>query len=329
MDSFKDITTFRVGGPIARLVRAESVDSFIATIADLAREKERFLIVGGGSNLLPHDDGYDGAVVIPSFVNIYFQDETVTADAGASWDAVVEQSVAHGLWGIENLSGIPGTVGGAVVANIGAYGAVLSDTLVSVDVYDVNTSVRRTLTRNECGSGYRTTIFKQNPERYAILSATLRLSKTSRPSLLYRDLAARFAGVQAPGLLDIRKAVLAIRSRKFPPLTEYGTAGSFFLNPIVSASDVARIQADYPGMPVFELPEGGVKIPLAWILDHIVHAKDMREGHAFVWDAQPLVIATESGATAHDVRLLAQKITDAVKNKTNLTIIPEVRVLEK
>jgi UDP-N-acetylmuramate dehydrogenase len=327
MESFKDITTFKVGGAISRIVRAESAGFFIEAVADLAMRGEKFLIVGGGSNLLPHDEGYDGTVVIPSFVEIEFQGDTVVAEAGFQWDALVVECVERGLWGIENLSGIPGTVGGAAVANIGAYGAALSDTLVSVEVYDIPASMRRTLTRDECESGYRVSVFKRHPERYAILAVTLALSKTPKPNLTYRDLKSAFPG-GAASLAEIRAAVLAIRATKFPSLSDYGTAGSFFLNPIVAPDEVARIQKEYPGMPVFELPEGGVKIPLAWILDRVIHAKGMREGGAFVWDAQPLVIAADRGATARDVRALAQKITDAVKLKTNIDIVPEVRVLD-
>jgi UDP-N-acetylmuramate dehydrogenase len=332
MDSFKDITTFRVGGAIGHLARAGSVDEFVHTLAELAEKKEKFLIVGAGSNLLPHDGGFDGTVVIPEFRDVSFMMHSdtveVRADAGASWDAVIAQSVARGLWGIENLSGIPGTVGGAAVANIGAYGAALSDVFVSADIYDVGASVRRALARAGCGFGYRTSVFKKNPERYAILSVTLALSKTAKPNLSYRDLAVAFPS-GAASLADIRSAVLAIRATKFPPLADYGTAGSFFLNPIVTREDVARIEATYPGMPVFELPEGGIKLPLAWILDRVVHAKGMRVGGAFVWEAQPLVIAAERGASSYDVRTLAQKIADTVKTKTDLMIIPEVRVLEK
>lgn len=323
---FKDLTTFRVGGPVGQVVRAQHAEEFIEAVEACRAADERYLMVGGGSNILAPDEGFPGTVIIPTFSEIEFQGEQVKADAGAPWDAVVAGAIAHGLWGIENLSGIPGTVGGAVVANIGAYGAALSDVLVSVDAYDTEAKARRMFTPLEIDAAYRTTIFKQNPERYAILSATLALSSVPRPNLGYRDLAVRFP--QGSSALDtIRTAVLSIRKGKFPDLAEYGTAGSFFLNPVVPASEAVAIAARYPGMPTFDMPEGGVKVPLAWILDHVIEAKSMREGGAFVWDAQPLVIAVEHDARAHDVHTLAEKITTRVKEKTNLTIIPEVRVL--
>ena len=325
MDSFKNLTTFKVGGTVARVERPESAEVFLTTLGRLAGTP--FMILGGGSNVLVNDAAYAGTVVIPSFSRIEFTDDTVTADAGASWDALVHAAVSRGLWGIENLSSIPGTVGGAVVANIGAYGAALSDTLVSVDVYDVAQGLQRTLSKDECESGYRMSIFKKEPERYAILRAHMRLCRTPRPNLAYRDLAEHFAGEAAPTIFAIRAAVIGIRAAKFPNLTEFGTAGSFFLNPIITEGEAARIRTRFPGMPLFSLPEGGIKVPLAWIFDHATDVRGMREGGAFIWPAQLLVIATEQDARARDVRTLAERIAQEVKEKTEIEIFTEVRIL--
>ena len=324
MPTFADITTFKVGGPIARLVHCATADEFVATVADLARVNQKFVIIGGGSNILGSDEGYDGTLVTPTFSNVVYQDQgdevIVAADAGAYWDTLVADTVARGLWGLENLSGIPGTVGGAAVQNIGAYGAVLSSMVVSIDVFDIRNGKEVTLSVAECAYGYRTSVFKQTGG-YAVVRVRLRLSRTARPNLGYKDLAALPNGTS---LTDIRDAVLAIRAHKFPNLAEWGTAGSFFLNPIVSADAAQAAQIRFPGMPVFVLPEGGVKVPLAWILDHVIEAKGMHEGGAHVWEAQPLVIATAPGATARDVRTLAEKISLRVKEETNFVITPEV-----
>jgi UDP-N-acetylmuramate dehydrogenase len=325
MDSFATLTTFKLGGGIARVERPRSHETFIATLTRLAGKP--FLILGGGSNVLAQDDDYEGVVVVPSFKEIRFDENIVTADAGASWDAVVEESVTRGLWGIENLSGIPGSVGGAIVANVGAYGAALSDTLVSVEVFDVVQGELRTLSLSECGASYRMTVFKKAPERFGILSATMRLSRETKPNVSYRDLAEWSKGQATIELSEVRDAVLAIRSRKFPPFAEYGTAGSFFLNPVLPEREAVAIRKRFPEIPLFPMPEGGVKVPLAWIIDHVLSLKGMREGGAFLWEAQPLVIATESGATAKDVRALAEKVSALVKEKTNIEIFPEVRVL--
>ncbi|MBI3573422.1 FAD-binding protein [Candidatus Kaiserbacteria bacterium] len=252
--------------------------------------------------------------------------DTYGADAGLLWDKFVHETVSYGSWGIENLSGIPGTVGAAVVQNIGAYGAALSDTVHSVEAYDMQTGAFRHFTPEECAFGYRTSIFKKEPDRYFITEVAFHLSHTPIPNLSYRDLKNRF-GSAALSLQGIRDAVIEIRKGKFPRLSEYGTAGSFFLNPIISADDKDGLAARYPEMPLFILPEGGVKIPLAWIFDHVLSLKGMRDGKAFVWDKQALVIATEPDATAEEVHALASTIARMTKEKTGLTITPEVRFL--
>lgn len=325
MDSFRTLTTFKVGGALAHVERPATHEAFIKTLAGL--KGQPFIILGGGSNVLGSDDGYHGTAVIPSFSDISVQGETITVDAGASWDKVVEEAVRHELWGIENLSGIPGTVGGAVVANIGAYGAALSSVLESVEVFDVLRGERRTLSKDECGAAYRMTIFKKEPERYGILRATLALSTVPHPNLGYRDLAEHFRDAPSPVLSEIRNAIIAIRAKKFPPLSEYGTAGSFFLNPVLPEADARALQATYPAMPLFPMPEGGVKVPLAWLLDHVLNVKGMREGGAFLWPAQPLVIAAERDTTARDVRTLADTVALLVKEKIGIEIFPEVRIV--
>lgn len=324
MDSFRTLTTFKVGGAVTHVERPGAHEAFIKILEGL--KGQPFIILGGGSNVLGSDDGYQGTMVIPSFSDISVQEDTITADAGASWDRVVEEAVRHGLWGIENLSGIPGTVGGAVVANIGAYGAALSSVLESVEVFDVARAERRTLRKDECGATYRMTIFKKEPERYGILRATLKLSEAPRPNLGYRDLAERFRGV-SHALAEIRDAVIEIRTKKFPPLSEFGTAGSFFLNPVLPEMAARAMQEKYPDMPLFPMPEGGVKVPLAWLLDHVLNARGMREGGAFLWDAQLLVIAAERDATSRDVRSLADSVSLLVKEKTGIEIFPEVRIV--
>jgi UDP-N-acetylmuramate dehydrogenase len=243
---------------------------------------------------------------------------------------VVAHAVSRGLWGIENLASIPGTVGAAVVQNIGAYGAVIGDSLRSVEVYDIETNAFRTFSNAECALGYRTSIFKMNPDRYVISSVTLALSESGEPDLSYRDLTVYFEKKPiVPTLARVRDAVAEIRAGKFPPLLEYGTAGSFFLNPIFTEDSVKVIRAKYPMMPVYVLPEGGIKVPLAWIFDQVLHAKGRREGGAFIWDKQPLVIASENAASTHDVIELAKSVVKDFFLETGIKITPEVRIFGK
>ena len=239
----------------------------------------------------------------------------------------MERSVGKYFWGIEILSGIPGTWGGAVLQNIGAYGAVLSGAMQSVDVYDMQESEERTWTASECSFGYRTSVFKKSPGRYVVLRVRLALSATPRPNVSYHDLAVRFAGGSPSTPAELREAVLDIRRGKFPDLVEYGTAGSFFLNPVLDAVAARAVAERFPGMPLFPLPEGGVKVPIAWLLDYrhgVLDMRDMRVGGAFVWPAQPLVIATERGATASDVETLAQSVAARVREVTGIHLEPEL-----
>lgn len=323
-----ELTTFKIGGCAETVTffdtKEELVDAFVSGASP-------DLIVGGGSNILAPDEGVR-AVFVPRFSRILFDENErgvfVTAEAGVSWDALVAGAVERGWWGLENLSGIPGTVGGAVVQNVGAYGAVLSNSLVSIEVFDRVALRRTTVIKDDGRFGYRTSLFKRAPLQYVVLSATFSLSAVPRPCLSYHDLAVRF-GSGDPAIRDIRDAVCEIRAKKFPDLSRFGTAGSFFLNPIVSEDDAHTAGERFPGMPLFTLPEGGVKVPLAWILDHVVHAKGMREGGAFVWPEQALVIAAEPGTRERDVRTLSLRLMSRVYELTNIHIHPEVCIVRE
>lgn len=328
------LTTFRTGGPARFLISVEKKEELLQAIAFSSEQNLPLVPIGHGSNMLPPDEGLPAVLVkyLPNSITEIEKDgkTLVTAEAGAVWDALVSYAVARGLWGIENLASIPGTTGAAVVQNIGAYGAVIGDTLHTVEAYDTQEEKFRTFSRSECEFGYRTSIFKTNADRYIIVSVTLALSSKGAPNLDYRDLTIYFEKKPIePTLVRVRDAVAEIRASKFPPLETYGTAGSFFLNPIFSATSVKAIREKYPQMPVYELPEGGVKVPLAWIFDQILHAKGRREGGAFIWEKQPLVIAGESTATTNDVLTLAEGIVKDFFTETGIKISPEVRVFGK
>lgn len=325
------LTTFRTGGPARFLIIVEKKEE-VPEVVSFARERAVPIVpIGHGSNMLPPDRGLEVALVKyePHEIRETKEGEKifVTAEAGAVWDALVSYAVSRGLWGIENLASIPGTTGAAVVQNIGAYGAVIGDTLHKVEAYDTHEGVFRTFSRTECEFGYRTSIFKTHPDRYIITSVTLALSEHGVPNLEYRDLTIYFEKKPIePTLARVRDAVAEIRASKFPPLDVYGTAGSFFLNPIFTPTSVKVIREKYPMMPVYELPEGGVKVPLAWIFDQVLHAKGRREGGAFIWEKQPLVIAGDNAATTNDVLVLAHGIVKDFFSETGIKISPEVRV---
>lgn len=324
------LSTFRTGGPARFLLLIESREELPDARA-FAREKNLPVIPWGkGSNMLPPDSGLDAVVVQYAPSAITDEDETLSAEGGCVWDELVAHAVSRGLWGLENLSAIPGTVGAAVVQNIGAYGAALSDTLSRVEAYDFETGEFSEFSNADCAFGYRMSVFKQNADRYLITNVAFRLSKNGAPNLSYRDLTLYFEKQPVSQTLsNVRRAVVEIRESKFPPLNEYGTAGSFFLNPVFTPESVKKITDKYPEMPTYVLPEGGVKVPLAWIFDQILKAKGRKEGEAFVWHKQPLVIAANAGATSADVATLARGIVHDFLAETGIKISPEVRLFDE
>ncbi len=325
------LTTFRTGGPARFLVTIDDKKEIIKAVQFAQEKKLSIIPIGHGSNMLPPDAGLPAVLLryLPNTITeVKREGETlVTADAGVVWDVLVRHVTERGLWGIENLASIPGTVGAAVVQNIGAYGAVIGDVLESVEAFDTESRTFRIFSRDECAFGYRTSIFKTTPDRYVITSVSLLLSRNGVPNLTYRDLTLYFEKKPIAVTLErVRDAVAEIRASKFPSLESFGTAGSFFLNPIFTPESVKTIREKYPHMPVYELPEGGVKVPLAWIFDQVLHAKGRRVGDAFVWDKQPLVIASEFGAKTIDVLTLAESIVTDFLKETGIKISPEVRL---
>jgi UDP-N-acetylmuramate dehydrogenase len=284
-------------------------------------------VLGGGSNVLVPDEGFAGIVIKIEMKGLEKAGDTIVAGAGEEWDKIVEYAVGQNLWGLENLSGIPGTVGGACVQNIGAYGAALSETLASIDVFDTKDGTQKTLSNVQCNFGYRGSIFKEEEGRYVVLSATFELHTTPNPKLTYKDLVSRFAGATV-ALHDIREAVLEIRKQKFPDLVVEGTAGSFFKNPIMPKEEAEKLKGTYPDMPLFEMPETqGLKVPLAWLLDNALHMKGTSVGKARLFEKQILVIATHKNAHARDVHELATLVQKKVFDELQIKIEPEVKIL--
>ncbi|MBP9711296.1 MAG: UDP-N-acetylmuramate dehydrogenase [Candidatus Pacebacteria bacterium] len=321
------LTTFQIGGPARFFARVQSVDELKEAFTFAKEKNLKVFILGGGSNVLVDDAGFDGLVVKVELMGVEEGCTALVAAAGENWDALVAHAVDKNAWGIENLSGIPGTVGGAVVQNIGAYGQALSQTLAWVEVFDTQTSSVERLAKEKLNFGYRGSLFKQEEGRYVVLKAAFDLSPTPAPSVTYKDLAARFAG-QTPSILDIRHAVLEIRANKFPDLLMEGTAGSFFKNPIVKEEEAKKLQETYPDLPTFAMPEtSGVKVPLAWLFDHALNLRGTNVGGARLFEKQLLVIAAAKKTSSHDVRALAEKVSAEIKNKCNITIEPEVKII--
>lgn len=327
--SLATLSTLRVGG-VARYVFTCETESDVAdTIAFACEQSLPWRVLGEGSNILASDEGFKGVVVLMRISGITFTEEEsfirVTAGAGVHWDTLVEGCVQRGLWGLENLAGIPGTVGASPVQNIGAYGSEVKDTIHSVRVLNTRSNTIEDMESAACDFGYRDSLFKRDAA-FVILSVTFKLLKNGAPSLTYKDLATRASeGEDLSTPEKIAMAVRSIRAQKFPDLREYGTAGSFFKNPTVSVEAYEKLTSTYEGLPGFPNAEG-VKIPLAFVLDKILNLRGYREGHVSLFERQPLVLVADRGATQKEIDAFANGIAQRVFDTTNITIEREVRM---
>lgn len=324
------LTTLRIGGPARHVVECFSIED-IREAVRFAKDKGVPLIpFGQGSNVLASDEGVEAVVAlirIPGLVwNVEEEDVLVEVGAGVSWDSFVQQACERNLWGIENLAGIPGTVGASPVQNIGAYGSDVSQSIISVDVYDTESNSVKRFSAEECTFGYRDSIFKHR-KNLIITAVCFKLGKLGNPHIEYADLTKY---KNEGGLMDtpteIAIAVRSIRSKKFPDLSEWGTAGSFFKNPTLSEAIFDTLKQKYPDLPGFRT-EAGIKVPLAWILDHVLMLRGYTLGHAFLFHTQPLVLVASPGASAKDVEVLAKEVSNKVFEATGITIEREVRSL--
>ncbi len=329
-------TTFKIGGNARYFFSIKSVDDIKRAII-FSREKELpFFVLGGGSNLLVSDDGFIGVVLKIEISGVEWRDVSDTevemvSGAGEVWDDVVSASVERGLSGFENLSGIPGTVGAGPVQNIGAYGREIKDTLSFVEVFDTESFEIKKITRDECLFSYRDSIFKKpDGRKYIITKVVCVLNKKAVIDISYKDLKNFFASKNTesnPSILEVRNAVLDIRKAKLPNLLEYGTAGSFFKNPIVSSGEYEKLLKKFPSLPAFDLPNGNKKIAVAWVLDNVCKYKGYRDGNVGVYKNQPLVLVNFGGGTASEIKKLSNEMSECVEKNTGLKIFPEIVML--
>ncbi len=325
-------TTLRVGGSAEYFCEAHDTAALRAAVSWAREHSQPVTILGGGSNVLISDEGVRGLVIRMCDTRVTFEEGDVhvcvTAQAGVVLDALIADTVARSLWGLENLSAIPGTVGAVPVQNVGAYGVEAKDVVESVTVYDMASDEIRVLTNEACAFGYRDSYFKSaEGKKLVILAVTFLLTRAPNRKLSYKDLVEYFSNIAEPSLLEIRTGVTAIRSKKFPDWHTVGTAGSFFKNPHVSLVLYKELCIQFPGLPGF--PDGNdvVKVSLGWILDHVLHMKGFRKGHVGLFEKQALVLIGYEGVTAKEIYAFSAEIIDAVKTKTGIVVSREVQVL--
>ncbi|WP_304582853.1 UDP-N-acetylmuramate dehydrogenase [uncultured Alistipes sp.] len=322
--------SFHVKQHAARLVEFETAEELRALFAGGA--PERWTVLAGGNNILFTRD-YDGLLVTPVSQRIALLDECggevrVRVEAGVEWDDLVEWAVRHELWGIENLSLIPGKAGAAPVQNIGAYGREAKDVIRRVEMYCVESGSMLTLDAAHCEFGYRESIFKHALKgRVVITAIEIGLSRTPQPHLGYGDVEREVEARGGATLRNIRDAIIAIRQAKLPDTAVLGNAGSFFKNPSVELSVAERLQAEWPEMPLYPSQEAGkAKLAAGWLIDR-AGMKGYREGSVGVHERQALVLVNHGGATGSEVIALARKVQAAVRDKFGVEIDTEVNIL--
>ena len=323
--------SFKVHQQAAKIIEFETNDDLVEIFAQIAENK--WMVMGGANNILFTKD-VDFPIIVPKNeqIEILSEDQEsvhIRVGAGLEWDDLVAWSVERGLWGLENLSLIPGKVGAAPVQNIGAYGAEAKDTIESVEMFFPEQSAFVTLAAEHCGFGYRESVFKQTLKGRVIITAVqFRLSKVGTPRLGYGDVEREVESRGGATLRSIREAICAIRRAKLPDTAVTGNAGSFFKNPIVDISVAQSMLESYPQMPHYPTADNTkVKLAAGWLIDQC-GLKGYCEGNVGVHSRQALVLINTTGeATGSEVIAFAGKVSQCVAQKFGITIEPEVNIL--
>jgi UDP-N-acetylmuramate dehydrogenase len=325
------LNTFGIQAKSAYFVEIQSEQDLIE-LFESAEIPEKFLVVGGGSNLLFTQD-FDGLVIQMRIPGIEHrqdnQDVYVTAGAGVIWDNLVWHAVHHGFAGIENMALIPGTVGAAPIQNIGAYGMELMDVFQECRAFDLLQKKIVTLKKEDCHFSYRDSIFKSAARgRYIITSVTLKLSLVFVPKTEYgaikQELNAR--GIDKPTLIDLAEVVSSIRVEKLPDPSTIGNAGSFFKNPIIPKTQFFELKAHHPDIAHYHVDENQEKIAAGWLIESCGW-KGKRIGDCGTWKNQALVIVNYANASGQDIYDFSERIIIDVKNKFGIILEREVNVV--
>lgn len=323
-------TTLRVGGPARFFAEARSEAELLEAFRWAGEHTVRLAVIGGGSNLLVADEGFDGLVVRMAEQGIQRQGELFDVAAGEPWDGLVDAAIEAGYGGLECLAGIPGTVGASPVQNIGAYGQEVAHTIESVRALDRSAGTIVELSAAQCGFRYRKSLFNTNErDRYVITRVRFRLRANAAPNLSYADLQRWFAGrTEAPGLREVAEAVRAIRRGKGMVLIEGDpdtwSAGSYFKNPVIAADAVEHV-AEAAGVPAAEMPkwaagEGCTKLSAAWLLERAGFGKGYRLGPAGLSTKHALAVTNRGGATCADLLRLEDTIRTGVRERFGVAL---------
>jgi len=334
------LTTLRIGGPARYFAGFSGPESLRDALAWARDEALPVHVLGGGSNVIVADAGVDGLVLQPTDTRADWRADgehvEVTLGAAVDWDGFVAAAVTRGCAGVECLSGIPGMCGAAPIQNIGAYGQELAEVFVAATVFDRRRAQVDRWDLADCGFGYRDSAFKRAPGRSIVLDVTLRLRKDGAPTLRYPDLLRRLR--ERATLMDVRRTVMQVRATKGmvvdPADPDSRSAGSFFVNPIVSAAlaDEAADRLSDPGMPRWDVA-GGVKLSAAWLIAHSGMHKGYDDsacggaGRIGLSTKHTLALVNRGGATATELLRFADHVAERVMDASGVSLKREPRVL--
>lgn len=323
------MTTLGIGGPARFFVVVKTEDEVEAALSFAEKRSLDVFVLGGGSNLLVADAGFDGLVIQIGLKGIApgAGDGMLTVGAGEDWDGFVAYCVDNDLAGVECLSGIPGFVGGTPIQNVGAYGQEVSETIRSVRCYDRRERRFVELSDDECRFEYRKSIFNSTERnRYVVTSVSYCMKPGGEPKIVYRDLIEHFAG-RVLTLAETREAVLEIRRAKSmvidPEDPNSRSAGSFFKNPIVPKGLLDQLRVEHPNMPSFPVDDATVKIPAAWLIENAGFQKGFVSGNAGLSANHTLAVINRGGATAGDILDLKAAISRGVLERFGIELHPE------
>ncbi len=321
-------TTFRLGGPARYFAEAASESEILRAVEFARSHGLPLFILGGGSNLLVSDEGFPGLVLRIALKGIEQEGAIFRVAAGEDWDSFVTHVVAQNYAGIECLAGIPGTVGGTPVQNVGAYGQEVSETIVGVRAIDLTSLETRELAPKECGFAYRHSIFNSTERgRYIVTRVDYTLAENQAPRVSYADLKKYFPETSKPSLAEVAAAVRGIRRGKGMLIVEGDpdcrSAGSFFKNPVITATEYGRIAEFAGGVPGYAVGDGAIKLPAAWLVEQAGFHKGFVFGHAGISSRHALALINRGPAKAADVMALRDRIIAAVEKQFSIRLEPE------
>ena len=350
--SLQELNTMRFDIVAEKYYEINSLAELDEFIESNVMDKDKRLILGGGSNILFTNEYFDGTIIHSNLKGIIvnpddvyendtdsqilrFSDSQILNESviircmsGEVWKDFVDFTITHNLYGLENLVDIPGSVGAAPVQNIGAYGVEVKDCIDCVYTIDLTNGDRVVFNNEECRFAYRDSIFKREEnKKYFIVAIDFKLKRNGKLKLEYGNIKEYLEknDIVSPTLQDVANAIKKIRSEKLPEVGVIGSVGSFFQNPIVESDIYQRLKDIYPEMPSYS-NDKGVKIPAGWLIDK-AGWKGYKEKHVGVWDKQALVLVHYGGGTPDEILSLMKKIQDSVSEKFGIEIKPEVNII--